>query len=447
MVMYDKAWQKNPAALQEGLTTPLDGKAQAIRDRIDSAPDTLKTEGWGTAYYISPKGNDENDGKSPETAWQTTEAITNHRFKPGDIVLFERGGVYRNGVQVVLSNGVSYGAYGEGERPCLYQSTQNYAEAQWIQTGDRLWELQAHMLHDVGVVVFDHGVQLGARKYTAEEVQQDYDFHHNYETGKLTLMLDRDPSTLYKSIEIGWNGRIFVADNRNNITIENLTFKYAGGHAIRASGVFDFTVRGCEFGFIGGSDMQPSVYGPVRYGNGIDMIGCSRNTVIENCWFYQIYDSAVTYQGDVSKVYDFTVRDCLMECIGMGGFEYWGSTVTDVLLLNNFMRFSGYGFGRQRPDHYMSGHIMSNGKPNNCGYNKATRFHIIGNTFELSENQLINAVSSAGTPPVLDGNTYVQKKGGLLGYYKTNENVTFDDTVEHTLNTLWGDKNATVIYR
>ena len=46
----------------------------------------------GTAYYISNNGSDENDGRSPETAFASPAALKNSGLQSGDAVFFERGG-------------------------------------------------------------------------------------------------------------------------------------------------------------------------------------------------------------------------------------------------------------------------------------------------------------------------------------------------------------------
>ena len=43
----------------------------------------------GNAYYISPSGNNENDGLSPETAWQTAHRANWGDVHEGDAVFFE----------------------------------------------------------------------------------------------------------------------------------------------------------------------------------------------------------------------------------------------------------------------------------------------------------------------------------------------------------------------
>jgi hypothetical protein len=48
----------------------------------------------GTKYYVSPSGNDENLGTSPEKAWQTIEKINDSEFEPGDTIAFEGGQIF-----------------------------------------------------------------------------------------------------------------------------------------------------------------------------------------------------------------------------------------------------------------------------------------------------------------------------------------------------------------
>ena len=43
------------------------------------------------AYYVSPSGNDTNDGRSPQTAWRTIARANGKNWNPGDALLFEGG--------------------------------------------------------------------------------------------------------------------------------------------------------------------------------------------------------------------------------------------------------------------------------------------------------------------------------------------------------------------
>ncbi|MCO6481583.1 MAG: hypothetical protein J5I62_02190, partial [Flavobacteriales bacterium] len=47
-----------------------------------------------TDYYVSPNGNDSDNGTSPATAWKTIWRVnqSTYSYQPGDRILFERGG-------------------------------------------------------------------------------------------------------------------------------------------------------------------------------------------------------------------------------------------------------------------------------------------------------------------------------------------------------------------
>jgi hypothetical protein len=80
----------------------------------------------GTIYYVSENGNDDSDGKSPAAAWKTLGRVNNARLLPGDGVLFDRGGVWRG--QLQTKSGVTYSAYGKGDKPIIKGFPENYSQ-------------------------------------------------------------------------------------------------------------------------------------------------------------------------------------------------------------------------------------------------------------------------------------------------------------------------------
>ena len=106
---------ENSAQRLTPMTGGSDVEAEALRQSILNTKDELVVT--GTTYYVSPKGDDANDGTSPETAWQTMDAVINNTplLQAGDAVLFERGYIYRRKSTLFVKSGVTYGAYGEGD--------------------------------------------------------------------------------------------------------------------------------------------------------------------------------------------------------------------------------------------------------------------------------------------------------------------------------------------
>ncbi|MBK6343008.1 MAG: hypothetical protein IPF41_10595 [Flavobacteriales bacterium] len=76
-------------------------------------------------YYLSPTGNDSNNGTSQSTPWRTIDRANqlSSSFQPGDRILFQRGGEYRGKLSILNSgNATAYievGAYGTGAQPIL----------------------------------------------------------------------------------------------------------------------------------------------------------------------------------------------------------------------------------------------------------------------------------------------------------------------------------------
>lgn len=71
----------------------------------------------GTVYYVSPNGNDDASGTSPENAWKTLAKVSGANLSSGDAVLFERGAEFRG--TITGKAGVTYSAYGTGAKPII----------------------------------------------------------------------------------------------------------------------------------------------------------------------------------------------------------------------------------------------------------------------------------------------------------------------------------------
>ena len=98
----------------------LDREAEARKQEILSTPTILDQEKLNTIYYISSEGNDLNDGLTPETAILSLEHLNSLDLQPGDGVMFRRGDLWRG--QLKAKRGVTYSAYGNGEKPRIYGS-------------------------------------------------------------------------------------------------------------------------------------------------------------------------------------------------------------------------------------------------------------------------------------------------------------------------------------
>lgn len=89
----------------------------------DGGPNPIPDGGYPpNTFFVDPAGNDNADGRSPATAWQTVAKVNAATFPAGAWVLFKGGGVWNESLTVKGSgtdgSPIVYGAYGTG-RPVL----------------------------------------------------------------------------------------------------------------------------------------------------------------------------------------------------------------------------------------------------------------------------------------------------------------------------------------
>lgn len=76
-------------------------------------------------YYLSNSGNDNADGKTPATAWQTINKLNTATLTDGDVILFKRGEVFRGEINTNKSpKNITFSAFGTGDRPVIAGSVQ-----------------------------------------------------------------------------------------------------------------------------------------------------------------------------------------------------------------------------------------------------------------------------------------------------------------------------------
>lgn len=431
----------NTSQWQYPISGRFDKEADARRERIWNTPDALEVT--GNKWYVSEQnGNDQNDGRTPETAWATIQTMVANegKFEKGDAVLFERGGVYRG--RFMAKPYVSYGAYGTGDKPCIYNSPANLATVEWQKTDrENVWKYDGFD-SDVGIVIFDHGKVLGRKKcFGADDLRLNYDFYYDKETGTLYLYCEKaSPAEGFTSIEAGQQRTLLdlPCGVDGHVVVDNLCFKYAGGHAIGGADIRHCKVQNCEIGWIGGSMLGNS---GARYGNGFENWGPCNDLTVENCWIYQCFDTGFTFQGTgEGPERNVTFKDNLVEYCWYST-EMWNNGpnggIENITLDGNMLRFAGYGWGKERYDPVNSSHMFNMAK-------QATNFTVTNNIFEGSAQALFWPDGAQ-----FDGNTYVQHRNnnyGSLGRDREGNRLAFDANAEAHIRDKIGDKNATVIY-
>ena len=450
-------------------------RKKEIRESVDQLSIT------GTTYYVSGNGDDANSGLSPQHAWKSLARVSSADLRRGDGVLFERGGLFRGMIRT--RPGVSYGAYGTGEKPRLYGWDENLADASlWtlVDEEHHIWKMTRRIL-DCGTLVFNEG-EAHCRKLIpsyrngifvcrddeskpfvmANEMTQNLDLFWFFDDllttepskgenfpipdmtlesyGDLYLRCDQgNPGECFASIEALTRRPMFAVGSDDHVSIDNLCLKYIGLHGIAAGGhVVGLHVTNCEIGWIGGTIQHYLGTDPnypqgrrgtvTRYGNGIEIYGGCEDYLVANCFVYQAYDAGITHQITTNGVHH---------------------ELTGVRYLNNLVEFCVYGIeyfldmneGDETSfmkDIEMSGNIL---RLSGYGWgqqrhntdtpalikgwsyvNAASDYRICGNLFDRCAYRLLHLVAQkAQSCPDMHGNTYIQNAGGMLGQYGANE--------------------------
>ncbi len=457
----------NTALLWGARHSVYDDEAEQMRVEILDAADSVKAASGKKTYYISPTGKDSNPG-TKEAPWKTHEHINDGTVKSGDVVLFQRGGVYRN-VAIELPGGVSLGAYGSGEKPQLYGGDRNYGyEDEWQKTDTaNVWRTKVNYqktfttIRDIGNIIFDHGVKTASegKKLSESALNKDYDFYFDDKTDYIYLYLSKgNPGALHDSIEMAPNEHIVRASRASNCVIENLCIKYTGAHGIVFSVPGHSTstnniVRGCDIGYIGGGMLwweaktNTDANGDgdkndmVRFGNGIEInvgeTGTADGYIVEDNWIYHCYDAGYTNQGNgwhkALKIRDNLIEYCQYnieiwthKTVGKGG-------LVDCVYERNVLRFAGFSFGTFN-------RIGSNSSvcANFSCYNyviPSENTVIRNNVFDCSYRYLVSIVypnDANNRGPTITGNTWIQQIYGRKA--DTLDSLGTTSCVGQTLN-------------
>ena len=458
------------------------------RDEIRAAESDYSTI-TGKKFYVSADGDDANDGSSPEKAVKTLAAASKLPVRSGDGVLFRRGDIFRG--QLTATAGVTYSAYGEGEKPRFYRSPENGADAsKWtlMEGTKNIWIYANEDMVDIGVIVFNEGEANTYKEIPdyknntyyyrgtdkkfdiIEALDNDLDFFHkadsktaeggyparaNGDAGKIYLRCDKgNPGEVFSSIEFAVGNNNIVA--KSGCVFDNLCVMYGGSHGIGAGNTNGLTVKNCEFGWIGGSiqsyNQGTERAGTVtRFGNAVEIYGSAKNYTVDNCYVNQVYDAGLTHQSgngvEMSEIYytNNVIENCVYSIEYFNGKMANGKSAgSNIVIENNIMRLSGYGFGSQRYNPETPAHIKSWENAN-----EFDNFTVKNNIFDRATHYMFQIVSAyKAYLPEVSGNTYIQTYGAKLMQYGVTKgtNYNYEKTAPAIIKHVLGDSDAKVYF-
>lgn len=213
---------------------------------------------------------------------------------------------------------------------------------------------------DVGILIMDHGQAWGVKKWDLPSLTRELDFWYDAAAFQLHVKLERNPALIYKSVELALTKHIVDENLCHDITYDGLAIRYGAAHGFGGSNTKNITIRNCDISWIGGGLQHIRADGiPVRYGNGIEFWNSAENNLVENNRLWEIYDAALTNQGNgsgdsVSDQINIIYRNNIIWNAEYS-FEYWNrpesATTKNVTFEHNTCIDAGCGWAHaQRPD-------------------------------------------------------------------------------------------------
>jgi hypothetical protein len=419
-------------------------------------------------YYVSNTGDDNNDGLSPETAWKTLDKINDpESFPEYSNILFERGGLWRGMIRVP-KNGITYSAYGVGQKPRIYGSRRNYAKPEYWKKSEyeNVWYTDL-CTRNIGLVAINHSDVIGkydeimcTRNIVGKDgfegpadLKGEFNFYGHLDEELCYLYSPKgNPGEVYDSIEIG-EGYTLIAPAENSLKdlfFDNLFLKFVGCHGIaNLGGRENVTVQNCIFAYLGGSILDGFKGGRIiGFGNAVETYGSCNGYYVNSNWIYQIYDTAITHQYSVSS------EDCHMDDVEYIGnlceychwsIEFYNQPaqgteryVHDVDVHHNILRCGGMGWGsidRKDGATLFNSFILPPDTVNFLSYN---------NVFDRCTGGIVRLYRGGDEKIKFFNNTYIQNRNGLLGSV-FEEDRSFDNAGEQIL-TYCKEENARFFY-
>ena len=191
---------------------------------------------WATTYYVdATNGNDSNTGASEALPWKTIAKVNASNFQPGDFILFKRGEIWREQLNVPSSgapgNPITIGAYGRGDKPQINGA--NLITSIWVEVENNVW--QTSLKTDPRLVIFDD--VYGKPQTLLSSLSADEDWYWSDDLDKLYVYSDSDPNG--RNIEGYFYTFNLNIDGKDYITVQNIKFRVSGWNNIYIEGDAD----------------------------------------------------------------------------------------------------------------------------------------------------------------------------------------------------------------
>jgi hypothetical protein len=409
-----------------------------------------------TTYYVSNTGNNSANGTTLGTAWATISKVNSATIVPGDSVLFQAGGVWREELQLTqgasgAGNRVYYGRYGIGNNPKIIGSNKAIT---WTNTAyTNVWQSATAVSNPraggwgyPGNVFFvtDDSTSWGVfQDYTANFSNLSAELDWTWNSNTLYVYSPTDPDTRYDDVEAAERDLCAGFQNEQSSYIEfngiDLHYSKRAGYGImsypQADNQTDVTIRNCNIGYIGIKG------GACAYG----IEAFHSNFLVENCTITDCGRRGISF-----NLYEATVDPPL--------------TLSNIIIRNNVFK-RGYhttsldiATDAQEPGHSMENIYFYNNlvddheiqmTGDDAGSNQVyfqpydsyfNNIYVVNNVFIAATTR--NILVTGGDNLYIYNNTVFSHNHNITAPPYSNINIVRDATANVSNNIIYDDLSA-----
>jgi IPT/TIG domain/Putative Ig domain/Right handed beta helix region len=212
----------------------------SVADSAEPPPVTVSAQ--STTYYIdSVGGNDNNNGASPSTPWQTIAKVNSSQFSPGNQILFKSGDTWREQLSITSSGTASsplvFGSYGSGAAPVISGADLATGWTSSSSTGT-IWKMN---ISNPTNQVFEDGTRLTSSPSLSAMPAGSFYFDSGGNSVYVRTLADDNPTNHMMEIS-SRNYGIYEAGGAKYITLQNLQTSDASSTDIYFNGSAFITI-------------------------------------------------------------------------------------------------------------------------------------------------------------------------------------------------------------
>jgi parallel beta-helix repeat protein len=392
---------------------------------------------FATDYYISNSGNDNNNGTSINTPWQTLSKLSSELIGPsgtagsistGDRVFFKKGDTFRGTIlfSAYNNNGVTFDSYGSGELPLIKGSK---LTSNWTVHNGNIWKTTVS--ERVYFLFINNIAQTLARMpntgtWNMSAATENSLINNliassgkNFVGANVCLRendwrLNRQIVTAQSGNNISWATNINAPATNANFYFDNkLELLDANGewfydmttqtlYLMSATNPNSLIIEASTnlLGIAGNDNRSDNIIQNIQFQHFADqairLMGAANNNLVSNCKFKNNF-TPIFVSGNQNTIQNNTIEDVFFDGLIVANMA--NSNITNNTILN-----VGLNFGQHKPnflgEFYSSGIWLINANPGctianntilNCG-NNGIRFGGTGIIIEKNylENILLN---------------------------------------------------------